>query len=81
VAGLGELLAAGAAVTGASELAGEFYSGPSGAEAWFLILIFGRPLPVFKGPQLLVTEESGQFTATDACDGSVFAGAKPTTTR
>jgi hypothetical protein len=64
-----------AAVTGASEMAAEFYCAvPAGATAEFLILIFGRPLPVFKRPQLMVTGKAGQFTATDACDGSVFAG-------
>lgn len=65
-----------AAVTGASEMAAEFDCGdPANAAAEFLILIFGRRLPVFKGPQLLITGKPGQFTATDACDGSVFAGA------
>jgi hypothetical protein len=65
-----------AAVADASEMAAEFNCGdPVGAAAEFLILIFGRRLPVFKGPQLLITGKPGQFTATDACDGSVFTGA------
>ena len=53
-----------AAVTGASEMAAEFDCGdPAGADAEFLILIFGRRLPAFKGPQLPITGEPGQFTA------------------
>jgi hypothetical protein len=65
-----------AAVAAVSETAAEFHcADPAGAAAEFLIWIFGRRLPVSKGPQLLVTGDPGQFTATDACDGSVFAGA------
>lgn len=65
-----------AAVTDASAMVAQFYgaSAPrAGAE--FLVLIFGRPVPVFDGPQLLVTGEPGQFTATDTRDDSAFAGA------
>jgi hypothetical protein len=40
-----------------------------------MILIFGRRVPVFEGPQLLATGEPGDFSAEDARDGSVFAGA------
>jgi hypothetical protein len=65
-----------AAVTTASAMATESYC-PShvGAAAELLILIFGRRVPVFDGPQLLVTGEPGQFTAKDVRDGLLFAGA------
>lgn len=63
-----------AAVTDASKMAAEFCS-PVDAEAELLILIFGRHVPVFEGPQLSVTGEPGQFTAEDLRNGSVFAGA------
>jgi hypothetical protein len=65
-----------AAVTGASTMAAEFCrANPAGAATEFLLLIFGRRRPVFEGPQLLVTGEPGQFTATDARDNSVYSGA------
>src|SRR5215471_20648364 len=55
-----------AAVMKASRMAVEFYRrNPASDAAEFLILIFGRRLPVLTGPQLLVTGEPGQFTATD----------------
>jgi hypothetical protein len=65
-----------AAVTSASAIAADFYrASPIGAPAELLILIFGRRVPVFEGPQLLVAGEPGQFTAKDARDGLPFGGA------
>jgi hypothetical protein len=65
-----------AAATEATTMAAEYCrASPVGAEVELLILIFGRRVPVFEGPQLLVAGEPGQFTAEDARDGSVFAGA------
>jgi hypothetical protein len=66
-----------AAVTKARATAEEFYSrNAAGPAAELLLWIFGRRLPVFnKGPQLVVTGEPGQFTATDARDDSVLHGA------
>src|SRR5580658_354617 len=64
------------AVARASTMAAKFFSAdPSGASAEFLLLIFGRSLPVFIGPQLIVTGEPGQFMATDARENSVFNSA------
>jgi hypothetical protein len=66
-----------AAVTKAHATAEEFYSRNAASPAAELLLwIFGRRMPVFnKGPQLVVTGEPGQFTATDARDDSAFHGA------
>ena len=65
-----------AAVASASAMAAEFYrTNPVGVAAELLILIFGRRMPVFDGPQLLVTGEPGRFTAKDARDDLLFAGA------
>lgn len=65
-----------AATTRASAMATDIYqASAAGAAADFLILIFGRRLPVFDGLSLLVTGGPGQLTATDAGNGSVFTGA------
>jgi hypothetical protein len=63
------------AVSDATAMAADFYdASPASTAAEFLLLIFGRPVPVFTGPQLLVTGEPGQFTATDTRDESVIVG-------
>jgi hypothetical protein len=65
-----------AAATRATGMAADIYrASAAGAAAEFLILIFGRRLPVFDGLSLLVTGGPGQLTATDARNGSVFTGA------
>jgi hypothetical protein len=65
-----------AAATGASAMAADFSAAsPASAGSEFLMLIFGRKVPVFEGPQLLVTGRPGQFTATDTRDDSVLAAA------
>jgi hypothetical protein len=65
-----------AAATEATAMAADFYGAfPASAASEFLILIFGRKVPVFEGPQLLVTGRPGQFTATDTRDDSVLTAA------
>lgn len=68
-----------AAATQARAMAEEHFSrNAAGPAAEFLLWIFGRrmpPKPPVKGPQLLVTGEPGQFTATDARDDSMLHGA------
>jgi hypothetical protein len=67
-----------AAVTKARETAEEFYSrNATGPAAELLLWIFGRRMPLFnKGPQLVVTGEPGQFTAT-GCARRLGATARP----
>jgi hypothetical protein len=66
-----------AAVTRACAMADEFYSTDTANPAAELLLwIFGRRQPLFnKGPQLVVTGDPGQLTATEARDHSVLHGA------
>jgi hypothetical protein len=60
----------------ATMMAADFYrDNPDVAAFEFALLIFGRPVPVTEGAQLLVTGDPGELTATDSRDDSVLHGA------
>jgi hypothetical protein len=63
------------AVAYATALAADFYrDNPHVADFEFALYIFGRPVPVTEGAQLIVTGDPGELTATDTRDDSVLHG-------